>query len=307
MDDPPWPEHLLASNHPVRTWSSRSDETWDIIRRDYLAGAPARDLCDRYDVALSTLRLRAKEGGWRRADQADSDLFPADADRWVADETEDAAAVGDEDWADLAERARFRLRRAIASGRAAEAASWLRVHDRLRALAAAEVGASDRSAAPEPASRPEPVPDPVVAAAAMAARIGSLARRAARATDEADFHAIEAEIEALKTRAVALPGATEPPDDDQTLDSLDSLDPVFSDPDEVAPMPDRAALLRTRERRLELGLGVSDLDQTLADLDRAWSGSGLSPGTRPDPETPAPPPSSAGQAPGCGAENSRSG
>ncbi len=279
MDDlPPWPEHLLAANHPVRTWTSRSDATWEAIRQDYLSGVPARDLCDRHEVALSTLRLRAKEGGWRRADQADSDLFPADADRWVKDETEDVdSAVGDEDWADLAERARFRLRRAIASGRAAEAASWLRVHDRLRALAAAKVAPTEAAPVPAPDPARKPDPDPIDAAMSVAARIGSLARRAARATTESDMEAIEAGVEALKARTVALTAVPEAPAADETLDSLDSLDPVFSGPADATPPPDRATLLRTRVRRLELGLGVADLDQALSDLDRAWRGGGLSP------------------------------
>ena len=278
MDDPPWPEHLLASNHPVRTWSSRSDATWEVIRQDYLSGVPARDLCDRYEVALSTLRLKAKEGGWRRADQADSDLFPADADRWVADEAPDAEPEAEEeDWADLVGRARFRLRRAIASGRAAEAASWLRVHDRLRALAAAEAAPPEAAPVPTPEPGRKPEPDPMDAAMSVAARIGSLARRAARATEEADMRAIEVEVEALKSRAAALTAAPEAPDTDETLDSLDSLDPVFSDPADATPPPDRPTLLRMRERRLELGHGVADLDQALADLDRAWTGGGLSP------------------------------
>lgn len=277
-DLPPWPEHLLAANHPVRTWSSRSEATWEAIRQDYLSGVPARDLCDRYEVALSTLRLKAKEGGWRRADQADSDLFPADADRWVKDETEDVdSAAGDDDWADLAERARFRLRRAIASGRAAEAASWLRVHDRLRALTAAEVAPTEAAPVPAPDPARKPDPDPIDAAMSVAARIGSLARRAARATTESDMEAIEAEVEALKARTVALTAVPEAPAVDETLDSLDSLDPVFSDPTDATPPPDRATLLRTRERRLELGLGVADLDQALSDLERAWRGGGLSP------------------------------
>jgi hypothetical protein len=278
VDEPARPEHLLAGNHPVRTWRTRSDETWDAIRRDYLAGLPARDLCARYEVALSTLRLKAREGGWRRADQPDSDLFPADADAWVRDETPDDGPDADpaadgEDWADLAGRARFRLRRAIASGRAAEAASWLRVHDRLIALAAAE-GASPQTSSPAPpAPESESDPDPLGAAAALAARIGSIARRAARATNAADIDSLEAEVEALTAGAPGPGGDPDAP----TLDSLDSLDAVFSEPAEAAPPPDRPALLRMRERRLGLGLSVADLDQQLADLDRAWSGPGLSP------------------------------
>ncbi len=245
MDDA-WPEHLLATNHPTRQWSSRSDATWETIRQDYLAGTPARDLCDRYEVALSTLRLRAKEGGWRRADQPDSDLFPADADHWARGESGDDTGVDtghsgpadeEEDWVWLADRARFRLRRAIASGRAAEAASWLRVHDRLRALAAAEAAPPGPEPKPEPESRPAPVlePDPLQAAMAVAARIGSLARGAARATSEAEFKAIEVEVEALKARAAALPSRSATPDDTAALDSLDSLDPVFSGPEAGEP------------------------------------------------------------------------
>jgi len=185
--------------------------------------------------------------------------------------TDAGFAQGDEDWADLAERARFRLRRAIASGRAAEAASWLRVHDRLRALAAAEVAPAG------PPSEVEPEPDPVDTVMTVAGRVSSIALRAARATDDETIEALEAELEALEAHAAALTRESAPSESGATLDSLDSLDPVFSDPAEAAPPPDRPALLRTRERRLELGLGVADLDQALAELDRAWTGSGLSP------------------------------
>ena len=236
MDDA-WPEHLLAANHPVRQWNARSDTTWEAIRQDYLAGIPARDLCDRYEVALSTLRLKAREGGWRRADQPDSDLFPADADPWVTnhagdDATEALIVADEEDWADLAARARFRLRRAIASGRAAEAASWMRVHDRLSALAVAEATQTDPLHPSLPKPEPEPDPDPLDAAMALAAKIGSLARSAAHATTEAEFEAIDAEVEVLRVRAAALKLRSGGPENGTTLDSLDSLDPVFSGPDE---------------------------------------------------------------------------
>ena len=62
-----------------------------------------------------------------------------------------------------------------------------------------------------------------------------------------------------------------------TTPALDSLDPVFSDGLEVDAPADRDALLRLRDRRLGLGLGVSDLDQALEALDRAAAGTGLSP------------------------------
>ncbi|MFN3668093.1 MAG: hypothetical protein ACK4VY_02195 [Brevundimonas sp.] len=265
-----WPEHLLARNHPTREWRSRPEAAWEAIRHDYLAGVSARELCDRYGVALSTLRLKAKEGGWRRTDQADDYPWSAGSDLYADDAASDDRAPADaESWAELADNARFRLRRAIASGRAAEAASWLRVHERLRALVIAEA-----DTAPEP---PEVAPDPIEAVVTVARQVESLARRAACATEDADIDALQAEVEALEARAAALTADPAGP----TLDSLDSLDPVFSSPAGTASAPDRPAgreaLLRTRERRLGLGLGVSDLDQALAALDRTAAGDGLSP------------------------------
>lgn len=298
MDDA-WPEHLLASNHPTREWRSRSEATWEAIRQDYLTGATARDLCDRYEVGLSTLRLKAKEGGWRRGDQDDSDLFPADADRRVADVSPEAdLAAVEENWAELADRARFRLRRAIGLGRAAEAASWLRLYHRLHGLAAADASAPGdaaerltppalqdpgpqfgRESGPEPVpvAGPSPRPDPVDTVIAVARQIESIARRAAVGSDEAGMDALEAEIAALEARTAALSGGGDTPHVGPSLDALDSLDPVFSSLEEPAPPPDRATLLRSRGRRLELGLGVSDLDEALATLDRQHTDAGLSP------------------------------
>lgn len=287
-----WPEHLLAPNHPQRQWRTRSDATWEAIRRDYLAGAAARDLCDRYDVALSTLRLKAREGGWRRADQDDSDLFPADADRWVADrpaETDDDPQVQpggeagldvEEDWADLAQRARFRLRRAIGSGRAAEAASWLRVHDRLRALAAAQAPdpepADLRKVPPSPPARTPParrVPDPLDTAMSVARQIGSIARRAAANPDEATMRALDAEVRALEARAASLTADLPAAGDATPLDPLDSLHPVFPAP----ATPVREPLQPPRRHPVAPDLDPADLDRALAGHPRRPTGTGVSP------------------------------
>lgn len=221
-DDDPWPPHVLASNQPPRQWNARSDAPWEAIRQAYLDGVPARDLCDRYEVALSTLRLKAKEGGWRRADQPDSDLFAADADEW-ADQADAGSDAGEEDWTALAASARFRLRRAIAAGRAAEAASWLRVYDRLGALAGAE---RVRERSPEA----DATPDRVATTAAVAAQIESLARRASRARDDVEMAAIEVELAALEAHAGASAAASVAP----TLGALDPLDPVFPSADDDA-------------------------------------------------------------------------
>lgn len=89
--------------------------------------------------------------------------------------------------------------------------------------------------------------------------------------------ALEAEMLALEARVVDLAAGSGGSDTVPALDSLDSLDPHFSGSPDTAPPPDRQTLLRTRERRLDLGLGVADLDRALADLDRAATGNGLSP------------------------------
>lgn len=217
-DDEAWPPHVLASNHPPRQWNARSAATWDAIRQAYLEGVSARDLCDRYEVALSTLRLKAKEGGWRRADLPDSSLGPSDVDEWADNAAPDALDVEEENWADLADRVRFRLRRAIASGRAAEAASWLRVYDRLNALAHAEPLS-------EPLSKTDPTPNSVETTATVAEQIASLARRASRARNDAEMAAIEVELAALEARAGTLVAEPDTPDSD-------SLDPVFPEADD---------------------------------------------------------------------------
>jgi hypothetical protein len=296
-------------DQPARTWRALSEAEWDAIREDYLCGFSAPELCERYEIGLSTLRQKARDGGWRRVDQpVDSEMFPADADRWVADAEDDGddyeAAAGD-DWAGLADMARLRLRRALASGRAADAGSWMRLYDRLVAQQAREQAAAQ--SAPEP--EPEPEPDPVAAVRAMMRSVDSIARRAAQAAADGDdeaLDALEAEVEAIKAEAAkgrpasdssdALDGVF-PAADAAASDASDSLDGVFP-PDAPDPEAERARLTTLRERRISLGLGVSDIDATLA---------ALSPGSRPRPGTPAHPAWSPGPARGSGAESGRSG
>jgi hypothetical protein len=106
----------------------RSDETWARARDAYLAGETAEEVAFRFDLTLGSLRHRARQEGWRRADQDDPDHEHRVDDRW--------GHIGDDEgYADLAERALSQLRRAMAQGRAGAAASWMRVHDRLTARA----------------------------------------------------------------------------------------------------------------------------------------------------------------------------
>jgi hypothetical protein len=291
-----------------RTWRTLTDAEWDIVRRDYLAGVSARDLCDRYEIGLSTLRLKARQGGWRRVDRpADVELFP-DGGPSEASGVEDAAAPYDsvaadvEDWSDMAVGARLRLRRAIQAGRPAEAASWMRLHERLsaRAVAAAEADEGEPSAevaspAPDrteavvdgapPADPPPARPDHLDDVLDKARRVEALVHktvRAARTGDRVAMAEIDAAVTSLKANSPA--SRPERPDEglvmgaawaelDEVLDSLDALDPVFSAAPPAAPPADaevgaeRERLHTLRRRRLDLGLGVADLDDALQALD----------------------------------------
>lgn len=291
-----WPEDLLASNH--RKWRTLSEQEWEVVRRAYLAGVPARELADRHDVGLSTLRQRARDGGWRRVDQPfDSDLFPADADRRTArgDEDDDlagAVALAAQDWEGMLSLAQLRLRRALGAGQATEAGSWMRLYDRLAAHRSRcpdpePDPAPDPEPAfePEPQARPDPDPAPAPAASlpapslpvaspiavsleaveASMRNVQSIARRAFDAAARGDgsgLRALETEIEALEALADSLPDR--PPPAAPASDSSDSLDAVFSPPVDFAA--ERARLTTLRRRRIELGLGVVDIDASLAAL-----------------------------------------
>jgi hypothetical protein len=126
----------------------RSDQTWALARRDYLAGETAETVCARYDLKEGTLRHRAKHEGWRRLDAADPD--PVDLETETAD--------GLPDLGDMARHALVRLDRAVRRGRAAEAASWLRTWRELTepALAVSMLRLTDK-AKPLPVSAPGPV------------------------------------------------------------------------------------------------------------------------------------------------------
>ena len=107
-------------------------ETWELARRDYLAGLSGPSVCARYGLGLTSFRNRAAAGGWRRVDQP----APTPPGPIVVEGDLDEA-----DYFDLAEMAAIQLREAIINGRATEAASWLRIHLRLHEESAAEAAA----------------------------------------------------------------------------------------------------------------------------------------------------------------------
>jgi hypothetical protein len=163
----------------------RSDETWARARDAYLAGETAEEVAFRFDLTLGSLRHRARQEGWRRADQDDPEAEERLDDRWghISD---------DEGYASLAERALYQLRRAMAQGRGGAAASWMRVHDRL--IARAEIEEARKAKAEAAARR-------VAEAAAAAVRAETLAH-----IEAADALVRDIEKVARQTEAAARSG-----------------------------------------------------------------------------------------------------
>ena len=112
---------------------------WDHIRREYLAGVKATVLCQRWGISLSSFRMHARAGKWRRIDQPISDV-PPEAGEYHPDD--------DVSFADLADEAFLNIRRALGMGRASEASTWMRVYDRLCDRARAQVMADLPDIAP---------------------------------------------------------------------------------------------------------------------------------------------------------------
>jgi hypothetical protein len=103
---------------------------WDHIRREYLAGVKAAHICQKWGISLSSFRMHARAGKWRRIDQPIGDVLPEAGEFHPDDE------VG---FADLADQAFLNIRRALGMGRASEASTWMRVYDRLCDRARAQV------------------------------------------------------------------------------------------------------------------------------------------------------------------------
>lgn len=103
---------------------------WDHARREYLAGVKATLICQKYGMSLSSFRMHARAGGWRRIDQRACEVPPEFGEYHPDDEVS---------FADLADQAFLNIRRALGSGRAAEASTWMRVYDRLADRARSEV------------------------------------------------------------------------------------------------------------------------------------------------------------------------
>lgn len=219
------PTDAITSPDAPAGHAPRSQAAWDLARRDYLAGDTRTQVCDRYGLNPSTFTDRARREGWRKADQPDPPPVPDDDPE--AEEPVDCAA--------LAEDALVRVRRALRLGRAGEAASWMRLHEKLTARLEADREAERRrdrvedmrgsAGAAEPLERAlAPLRDRLAVIAGVTGTHLSLARAWRQGIlTKMDFHQLSAlndgAVEALKL-------------------AIDAADPHSSHPDfSAAPDP----------------------------------------------------------------------
>lgn len=121
----------------------------DHARREYLSGVKATTVCQRYGMSLSSFRMHARAGGWRRMDQPQCEAPPEFGEYHPDDNVS---------FADLADQAFLNIRRALGAGRASEASTWMRVYDSLADRARSEVMAAlPEIATPVPESNREPL------------------------------------------------------------------------------------------------------------------------------------------------------
>ena len=120
--------HNTHYNSAYREGDGRT--VWDHAQREYLSGVKATTICQRYGMSLSSFRLHARAGGWRRMDQPTCDAPPEPGEYHPDDNVS---------FAELADEAYLNIRRALGMGRASEASTWLRVYERLADKARAHV------------------------------------------------------------------------------------------------------------------------------------------------------------------------
>ncbi|RZJ19551.1 MAG: hypothetical protein EON91_00470 [Brevundimonas sp.] len=215
----------FREREPARGGHRRaSDATWARAREDYLAGDSAEMVCARYDLREGTLRHRAKVERWRRSDQPDPE--PVDLDAEIE--------AGLPDYGQMARHALVRMNRAVLRGRATEAASWMRLHQRLLALATQSADQADKDAQAAEKAADKADEQRLDHLNRLAKNIGDLARDAA-ATDVDDprqRRLIDLRLEKIQQfHAVLFPDAPPP-----VSDKSDDSDPVFSGDKSPSPL-----------------------------------------------------------------------
>lgn len=217
---------------PEEARRNRLEGRWMRAREDYLAGATAETVCLRHGLAIGTLRARAAREGWRRCDQDEPAAPPQDDSHLSGLGLSEDVDPGEDDYTVLSRRALVNVARAMGQGRAGEAGSWMRLHERLSRMAEA---AHDGPPAPQPTRPPSPPePDPMLEVEEDIRAIQAMTRRLAAidTSDPAARAAFEADMERMQVcrrRAEAFLG--DPPN----AGNRDSRDPVFPPNDSFFP------------------------------------------------------------------------
>lgn len=190
----------------------RSPETWTAARDAYLGGLSAEEACERFDLGLTAFRRRAREEGWRRADQADPE-----PDMDAPDDPDDLPDMDDEALAALAfrqmsvEARRGRLSRALGWGRLRDMA-LRQISDRARLEARIEHAASRRSI--DTLNEINATARSIVHSARVVGTVGSPACRQSEAVevhDVHDVHPVAPLSRAERRRQAAFSRKTGPP------------------------------------------------------------------------------------------------
>lgn len=228
-----------ARGDPRGGYRIRSQTVWGQAQADYLAGDSAPAICDRYDLSLGAFRSRAARDGWRRSDHEDPCLDDPRLDDPRLDPSGldpdgDAGAdpQGQPDLDLMAADVLARARRAIARGRAAEAATWLRVHNQLTRLIPAPPPPLPPEPEPELEPRPAPAPDPFRLITLKMKAVGDVARAAA-ALDPANTQG-----QAALRRLLDQLGTVGSFSDDSDDSDCEPRDPAEAPSGTPAPVPD---------------------------------------------------------------------
>ena len=152
-------------------------------------------MCERYGLILRTFRHRARQEGWRRADQPDPTsqgdplVIPDAPPGAIRDGTEPPSPPLTA--SEMVDKAWSHVQAAVAAGQLIQARGWLRLYKELKLhVPFAEMEA--RRAEAEPAAVPDtppepPEPDPTGDLVRLATRLAAVAQQAEKAACDPDL------------------------------------------------------------------------------------------------------------------------
>jgi len=119
---------IPAGPSPHRVQHRISPVAWEALKERYLNGEAAVGLAALFGVSLSTVRTRAREEGWRRADGPDPEIAAPPT-------LDELSRAGRPNFGVMADTAMRRAAHAVREGQLHEALGWTRVGRSLAATA----------------------------------------------------------------------------------------------------------------------------------------------------------------------------